>query len=39
MIYKTKTRTITEDKWETKKYLKGCDSDTIKDVVKIRLHM
>ena len=36
---KTKPRTIIEDKWERKKYLQECDSDTIKDVIKIRLHM
>ena len=28
-----------EDKWERKKYLQEYDSDTIKDVIKIRLHM
>ena len=39
MANKTKARTIVEDKWERKKYLKECDSDTIKDVIKIRLHM
>ena len=38
MTNKTKTRTIIEDKWERKKYLQECDSDTIKDVIKIRLH-
>ena len=26
-------------KWERKKYLQECDSDTIKDVIKIRLYM
>ena len=35
----TKARTIVEDKWERKKYLQEYDSDTIKDVIKIRLHM
>ena len=30
---------IVEDKWEKKKYLQECDSDTIKDVIKKRLHM
>ena len=35
---KTKARKIVEDKWERKKYLLECDSDTIKDVIKIRLH-
>ena len=38
MANKTKARTIVEDKWERKKYLQECDSDTIKDVIKIRLH-
>ena len=35
MANKTKARTILEDKWERKKYLQKCDSDTIKDVIKI----
>ena len=35
---KTKARKIVEDKWERKKYLPECHSDTIKDVIKIRLH-
>ena len=39
MIYKTKTRTIAEDKWERKKYLQECDGNTIQDVVLIKLHM
>ena len=41
MINKTTSRTLIEDKWERKKYLQKCDSDsdTIKDVIKIRLHM
>ena len=39
MTNKTKARTIIEDKWERKKYLQECDSETIKDVIKIRLHM
>ena len=38
MTNKTKARTIIEDKWERKKYLQECDSGTIKDVIKIRLH-
>ena len=29
MADKTKARTIVEDKWERKKYLQKCDSDTI----------
>ena len=39
MRNETKARTIIEDKWERKKYLQECDSETIKDVIKIRLHM
>ena len=39
MINKTKARTIAEDKWERKKYLQECDSNTMKDVIKTRLHM
>ena len=39
MINKTKARKIAGDKLERKKYLKECDSDTIKDVIKIRLDM
>ena len=39
MSNKTKARTIVEDKWERKKYLQECDSDIIKNVIKIRLHM
>ena len=39
MTNKTKARTIEEDKQEKKKYLQQCDSDTIKDVIKITLHM
>ena len=35
---KTKAKTIAEDKSERKKYLLKCDSHTIKDVIKIRLH-
>ena len=27
------------DKWERRKYLQACDSDTIKNVIKIRLYM
>ena len=34
MIDKMKARTIAEDKWERKKYLQECDSETIKDVIK-----
>ena len=39
MANKTKARTIVEDRWERNKHLKECDSDTIKDVIQIRLHM
>ena len=39
MTNKTKARTIIEDKWERKKYLQECDSETIKDVIKIRLQI
>ena len=39
MANKTKARTKPEDKWERKKYLQECDSDTIKEVIKIRLHV
>ena len=36
---KTKARRIVEDKWGRKRYLQGCASNIIKDVIKIRLHM
>ena len=39
MINKAKARTIVKDMWERKKYLQESDSDTIKDVNKVRLHM
>ena len=39
MINKTMFRTIAEDKWERKRYLPECESDTIKDVIEIRIHM
>ena len=39
MTNKTKASTIIEDKWERKKYLQECDRETIKHVIKIRLHM
>ena len=39
MENKAKARTIIEDKRERKKYLQECDSETIKDVIKIILHM
>ena len=28
-----------DEKWERKQYIKKCESNTIKDVIKIRLHM
>ena len=37
MINKQQARRIVEDKWGRKKYLQGCDSDTIKDLVKVRV--
>ena len=39
MMGKTKSRTIENDKWGRKEYIKECSSDVIKDVIKIRLHM
>ena len=39
MTNKTKARIVIQDKWERKKYLQECDSETIRDVIKIRLHM
>ena len=39
MEYKTKLRTVREDKWERKEYIRTCDSDLVKDIIKIRLHM
>ena len=39
MINKQQARIIVEDNWGRKKYLQGCDSDTIKDLVKVRLTM
>ena len=36
---KTKCRTLWNGKWERKQYIKKCESNTIKDVIKIRLHM
>ena len=38
MINKTAAGTIAEDKWERKRYFE-CGSDTIKNVIKIRLYM
>ena len=39
MENKTKLRTVREDKWERKEYITTCDSDLLKDIMKIRLHM
>ena len=39
MQEKTKCRTLRNDNWERKQYIKKCESNTIKDVIKIRLHM
>ena len=39
MQEKTKCRTVRNDKWERKQYIKKCESNTIKDVIKIRIHM
>ena len=39
MAHKTKARKIVEDQQERKKYFQECDSDTIKDVIKIRQHL
>ena len=39
MQEKIKCRTLQNDKWERKQYIKKCESNTIKDVIKIRLHM
>ena len=39
MENKTKLRTVTEDKWKRKEYITTCDSDLVKKIIKIRLHM
>ena len=39
MGQKTKSRTIKDDKWERKIYIEQCKEDTVKDIIKIRLHM
>ena len=36
---KTKLRTVRKDKWEIKEYKATCDSDLVKDIIKISLHM
>ena len=30
---------IKDDKWESKRYIEQCKGDTVKDIIKIRLHM
>ena len=37
MQVKTKCRTLRNDKWERKQYIKKCESNTIKYVIKSRL--
>ena len=39
MENKNKLKTIREDKWERKEYIPIFDSDLVKDIIKIRLHM
>ena len=39
MENKTKLRTVREDKLERKEYIATCDSDLVKGIIKIRLHM
>ena len=39
MENKTKLRTVREEKWERKEYIAKCDSDLVKDIIKIRIHM
>ena len=39
MENKTKLRTVQEDNSERKEYITTCDSDLVKDIMKIRLHM
>ena len=39
MENKTKQRTVREGKWGRNEYLATCDSDLVKDIIKIRLHM
>ena len=36
---KTKLRAVKEHKWERKEYMAMCDSDLVKDIIKIRQHM
>ena len=39
MENKTKLRTVREDKWGRKEYIASCDSDLVKDIVKLKLQM
>ena len=39
MAESTKCRTIENDKWGRKQYIKESNSEMIKDIIKIRLHM
>ena len=39
MQEKTKCRTLRKDMFKRKQYIKRCESDTIKDVIKTRLHL
>ena len=39
MENKNKLKTIREDKWERKEYIPIFESDVVKDIIKIRLHM
>ena len=39
MSRRTKCRTVENDMWERKKYIKESNIGTIKDVIKIRLHV
>ena len=32
-------RTVKEGKWERKEYIATCDSDLVKQIIKVRLHM
>ena len=35
----TKLQTVREDKWGRKEYIATCDSDQVKGIIKVRLHM
>ena len=36
---KTKPRIIKDNEWERKKYINQCKGETVKNIIKIRLHM